>query len=202
MLAANASDLWLRTFLALGFTFGFRKSEMLSLRVRNVDLLDGSLTLDTSKNGEGRLVKLTAETKKLLAECMRRKQADDFVLTHEDGSRVSQPRKNWYALCVSSGLGKLDESGHYSGLQMHDLRRSAVRRLVRRGVPQKTCMTITGHKTRSFFDRYNIVNERDLENTAKLLDGQPSAPGSETHTKTDTEGGSRAREFLLSPSVC
>jgi len=88
VLAANASDLWLRTFLALGFTFGFRKSEMLSLRVRNVDLLDGSLTLDTSKNGEGRLVKLTAETKKLLAECMRRKQADDFVLTHEDGGRA------------------------------------------------------------------------------------------------------------------
>lgn len=83
------------------------------------------------------MVKLTTEAKTLLVECIRGKQADDFVLTHEDGSRVSQPRKNWYALCVSCGLGKLDKSGHYSGLQMHDLRRSAVRRLVRRGVPGK-----------------------------------------------------------------
>lgn len=159
---------------------------MLSLRVRNVDLLDGSLTIETSKNGEGRLVKLTTEAKTLLVKCIRGKQADDFVLTHEDGSRVSQPRKNWYALCVSCGLGKLDKSGHYSGLQMQDLRRSAVRRLVRRGVSEKTCMTITGHKTRSIFDRYNIVNERDLEIAAKLLEGQPSAPGFETDTKTDT----------------
>lgn len=114
------------------------------------------------------------------------------MLTHPDGSRVSQPRKNWYSLCVSCGLGTLDDSGHYQGLQMHDLRRSAVRRLVRRGVPEKICMAISGHKTRSVFDRYNIVNERDLENAARLLEGQAPAPQAESDTKTDTSGFARA----------
>jgi integrase len=192
ILCKNAVELWLRTFLAIGFSYGWRKSEMLSLRVRNVDLLDGWLTLETSKNGEGRRVKPTAEINTLLAECIRGKQPDDFVLTHKDGSQVSQPRKNWYSLCAVSGLGKLGKNGSYTGLQMHDLRRSAVRRLVRRGVSEKVCMAISGHKTRSMFDRYNITNERDLEAAAKLLDCQTSPFQSETDTKTDTSRLTRA----------
>ncbi len=103
VLSRNAKDLWLRTFLALGFNFGLRKGELLALRVRNVDLLDGWLTIEMSKNGEGRRIALTRETLALLTESIRGKQPDDFLLTRKDGSRVAQPRKHWYALCVRSG---------------------------------------------------------------------------------------------------
>jgi len=62
----------------------------------------------------------------------------------------------------------------------HDYRRSAARNLSRAGVPEGVIMKIRGWKTRTVFDRYRIVAERDLaEGQAKLADAPPTT----TNTK-------------------
>jgi len=48
---------------------------------------------------------------------------------------------------------------------VHDLRRTAARTMI----PEKQIMLIAGWKTRSMFDRYHIVDERDIQEAGKKL---------------------------------
>jgi len=166
-----AGPLWLRGLMALGYTYGFRRGELLGnpkkgtepMPCKQVDLLGNTVTLYSgeTKNDEGRMVVLTEECRMLLTELRRGKKPEDFLFTRENGEVVKDFRGTWDDLTETAGV---------SGLLFHDFRRSSVRNMIRRGVPQKTARTVSGHKTDAVFSRYNIVSEDDIRDAARRIE--------------------------------
>lgn len=175
-LARNCSDLFMRTMLALAYSFGFRKAELLTLKVSDVNRLTGTLQLRDSKNGEPRKVSLTADTRNLLTACITGKGPEESAFTRKCGNSVKDFRVTWEKITLAAGI---------PGLLFHDLRRSAVRNMVRAGIPEVVCMKVSGHKTRNVFDRYNITSERDLADAARKIEiSQSLAKVTETQQET------------------
>jgi integrase len=148
------------TFLYLS---GWRVSEMRQLEWRDVDLRGKVLRLrpEISKNKDGRILPLRGELLDVLERAAERRRLDCTFVFHVNGRQpIGQFRKSWKTACKSAGL---------SGLIPHDLRRTAVRNMVRAGIPERVAMSLSGHKTRAIFDRYNIVSESDLAEAAERL---------------------------------
>ena len=155
--------LWLRAMLEVGGTFAWRKSELENLRVNQVDLIAGTVRLEPgeTKNDEGRTAIMPSTVRLLLEPCIVGKKPEDLVFTREDGSRIQDFRKTWNTACSAAKV---------PGLLFHDLRRTGVRNMIRAGIPERVAMTISGHKTRSILDRYNIVSTQDLKVAARRME--------------------------------
>jgi integrase len=99
-------------------------------------------------------------------------------------------RKEWLKACDAVGLGTLDRKTWQStGLIVHDLRRSAIKNLMKAGVSEKVAMTISGHKTRSVFDRYHIVDTPDALNAMRKVEALPVELNTQTRL-LPAQGGS------------
>ena len=153
--------------VAVSITYytGLRIGEVLGLRWSQVDLGEGKLSLTPlqTKTETSRVVYLPPDLHRVLVEAKRRHEATYPAspwVCQRHGERLQEIKRCWKHACKRMGL---------EGRLVHDFRRTAVRNMTRAGIPEKVAMAISGHKTRSVFDRYNIVNETDLKVAAKAL---------------------------------
>src|SRR5215510_5256837 len=105
LVEAAGGQLWLRGLLALSYTYGFRKAELLEMKCSQVDLLNDTVCLYSgeTKNDEGRIVALTRECRELVAELRKGRQPEDFLFTRENGKPVRDMRGSWDALAEKAG---------------------------------------------------------------------------------------------------
>jgi integrase len=171
---------WLRAMYATACSFAWRKGEVVNLQVRQLDFPCRTIRLDVgaTKNNDGRVVRMTNEVYELLSVCAANKGPEDYVFTRDDGQRDLDFRQAWKNACARAGR---------PGLLFHDLRRTGARNLRRLGVSEGVVMRIGGWKTRSTFDRYNIIDEADLADAASRLDEKRAAMDAEARTDTKTD---------------
>ena len=151
---------YLRPIVTLAYHTGWRKGEVLNLTWDKVDVRERTIRLDPgeTKNEEARNTYMNDELFKEMQRVFIKRRFGCPYVFHHAGQPIRKFEKAWNAACKKTGLkGKL----------FHDFRRTAARNMIRSGIPERVAMTITGHKTRSVFDRYNIVSDQDLKEAAK-----------------------------------
>jgi len=155
---------YLKGFVTFAYRSGWRLSEIANLTWRQVDLRQGIVTLNPgeTKNDAARTLYLDNELKKVFAHQWRMRKRSGNILPYvflnkRSTGRIKQFRKTWKRACEEAKIGEK---------LFHDFRRTAVRNMVRAGIPERVAMQVAGHKTRSVFDRYNIVSGADLREAA------------------------------------
>jgi integrase len=153
---------------------GWRRGEILGLTWSAVDRDAKQVRLRTSKNGHGRVLALEGA----LADLMERRWSAREIeeeggvirlathVFHRAGVPVVDFQKPWTLACREAGV---------AGKLFHDLRRTAVRNMIRAGASQPVAMSVSGHRTVSMFQRYDITTDDDQREALRRMQAHVSA---------------------------
>lgn len=160
-LLTHIGDPDLRDFVEWFAWTGMRPGEIRQLTWAMVDLQARTLHLDpkAAKTRRGRTLGLAGPLWTILERRLKRRRLGcELVFHRESKGKAGQPVRDYRrAFRAAVKAAKLPTT-----LLPYDLRRSALRNMVRAGVDFSVVMKISGHRTRSTFDRYNIVDEQDV----------------------------------------
>jgi integrase len=153
----------LRALLVCGYHTGARKNELRRIKWDQVDFDARLIRLTTAqtKGKQARTLPIYGDMERWLWLQYETAGENPYVFHGSCRFPVDNHLNGWSEACQAAGV---------PGLLFHDLRRSAVRNMKRAGIQDVVAMRISGHKTRSVFDRYNIVDETDVSGAAEKLE--------------------------------
>ena len=152
-----------RAILLVAYDTGMRLQEVLQQQRAWLDIKRRRLVLpaEYTKAEEARPIRLTRRTIEAIEALPIRLESPYLFVNPETGTRWKNTRRMWKRAAEAAGIEEA---------WFHDLRRSFITNARRRGIPERVVMKMSGHRTRSVFDRYNVVEERDIEEAAKLYE--------------------------------
>ena len=149
----------IKPVFVLAYHLGIRTGELLALKKSWVDLRKGLIYLNcrVAKKREPMTAPIYADMGPWLGRLLSQGEMESpgcVWLFSRAGTPIRSFKGDWEQACKKAGV---------PGLLFHDLRRTAVRNMIRAGVPEKVAMRISGHKTASMLCRYNIKGTSDLK---------------------------------------
>ena len=146
---------YLRDLVRFAWLSGWRKQECTTLTWDCVSFSSKEIRLkpQNSKNREGRILPMTPTLVSLMQRRIEDRIEECPYVFHRRGEFIRDFRKAWYTATKQASC---------TGRVFHALRRSSIRDRIRNGVHERVAMSISGHKTRSVFDLYNITNVKDM----------------------------------------
>jgi integrase len=188
-----------RPIFKFGYHTGMRFGELHHLTWSHIDVTEEMIRLEAedTKSGEGREIPIGyfPELVELIKELHKQSTSDkvfgsggfrkawsracirvgvgrmlwECKTCHrriESDKQPQRPGKKMEKPCCECGAAC---HWKYVGLIFHDLRRTAIRNMIRAGVDESVAMKISGHKTNYIFKRYNIVDTADVKQGMKKL---------------------------------
>ncbi len=123
-----------------------------------------------TKNEQARMIYLIDELMEEMTALHSNRRLGCPYIFHLNGKPIGEFRKSWKTACIDAGICEVakdeegkpivikDKKGNERVLKIptkifHDFRRTGVRNMIKSGIPERVTMKISGHKTRSVFDR-------------------------------------------------
>jgi len=154
----------LKSIIIFAIHTGMRKSEILSMKWKNIDLEKREIKVDNTKSGKSRIVPINEELYVELLE-LKRKSGNSIWLFQNPKTEnpLKDVKRSFKEACRKAGI---------QDLRFHDFRHTFASRLIEKGVDIITVKDLLGHSTVKITERYTHSNRNQKRNAVELLSGK------------------------------
>ena len=172
LLLETAKHPTLNTIVLIALSSGARDMDIRGLQWRNVDLVKGTALVETTKNGDRRVLVIAGAAIDALRAWAKVRRIDcPWVFPSENGNAPVTINKAWKKALSNAGI---------PDFRFHDLRHCAASALARDGASLPQIGAVLGHKTAQMTQRYAHLTEQHQEAlvrtmAARVLPGKSTA---------------------------
>ena len=152
-----------RLMIAIAYGAGLRGSEVINLRVEDIDIAGLSLMVREGKGGKDRISILPEKLKNDLQNLVAGKRGDEYLFESERGGRLTT--RTAQTVFIKS----LNLAGIKKAATFHSLRHSFATHLLENGVDVRYIQQLLGHASITTTQLYTKVTSPQLKNIRSPL---------------------------------